>query len=761
VAGDQKKFQAVMAQAEQFSQQKNWAEAGKAYRFALAEFPNNEVAVLGFGKACLFAGQIDMAHKAFQHALKVNPANHEALNYIGDLQERTGQLDAAAETYVRVGNILASRDDLDAAIDYWLRATRLASGLVDAHISLADGLTRQGQIIRAAREWLTLAAIYQRRNDPTRASQQITRAEELLPDDIGVQAARASLQNNSPIQPDRVGETPAEEPALTDFGIEDSDEVSFGEDFGEDPFAAEEPEPTSKPKGGLIELAQQNALSELANAVFEDAANPSTLLIIQAIDLQGKGDFSAAADNCRRALEGGLKRPALYFNLGLLYKELKQFEPAIKLLQQASQTSEYDLSSRFALGEAFFATQKYDQALRYLIDVVKTVDLQTVSGDKAQYLAQYYQQLSAQYLAQNDVSKITVFVTSLKRFFSNSDWEKRVFIARQRMENVAENSTMSLAEYLETSETEVTITALALTSEYLKRNLVMTASEECLMAIQKAPFYLPLHVRLADILLKQEKTDQAITKYLYIAKVYEMRRQPDQVINMYQKILRLAPMDVTVRARLIDLYTSLHNVEQTLDQYLILADSYYQLAQVDRALEKYSEALRLAVSAQNTTTWREEILRRMGDIYNQRFDWARATAAYEELVKLNPNNERAQRELIDLYFKLNKTNAAVSVLDQLLAFYQRQSPPKALEFLKDLTSMHPDEMALRQRLAMVFVQNGLNRQAIAEYDALGEMQMERGLRDQAIQTIQAILNLKPDDPAGYRQLLTQISGGAV
>ena len=55
----------------------------------------------------------------------------------------------------------------------------------------------------------------------------------------------------------------------------------------------------------------------------------------------------------------------------------------------------------------------------------------------------------------------------------------------------------------------------------------------------------------------------------------------------------------------------------------------------------------------------------------------------------------------------------------------------------------------------------MNREAIAEYDALGEMQMENGLRDQAVQTIQAIINLGPDDVEGYQRLLGQISGGAL
>ena len=45
-------------------------------------------------------------------------------------------------------------------------------------------------------------------------------------------------------------------------------------------------------------------------------------------------------------------------------------------------------------------------------------------------------------------------------------------------------------------------------------------------------------------------------------------------------------------------------------------------------------------------------------------------------------------------------------------------------------------------------------------DALGEMQLEKGLRGQAMRTIEAILELQPEDIEGYRRLLTQIGGEA-
>jgi tetratricopeptide (TPR) repeat protein len=110
--------------------------------------------------------------------------------------------------------------------------------------------------------------------------------------------------------------------------------------------------------------------------------------------------------------------------------------------------------------------------------------------------------------------------------------------------------------------------------------------------------------------------------------------------------------------------------------------------------------------------------------------------------------------------KQGQTKNAMGKLDRLLEIYQRQSPVTALEFLKELTERYSDDLMLRQRLAVAYVQNNMPRQAIAEYDALGEMHLERGQREQAVQTIQAIINLGPDDVEGYRRLLAQISGGA-
>jgi tetratricopeptide (TPR) repeat protein len=221
-------------------------------------------------------------------------------------------------------------------------------------------------------------------------------------------------------------------------------------------------------------------------------------------------------------------------------------------------------------------------------------------------------------------------------------------------------------------------------------------------------------------------------------------------------------MDVQVRAKLIDLLISEGEGDAALDQYLILADVYYQLAQVERALEKYKEALRLAPNSDNEVGWKVNILHRIGDIYNQRVDWAQAITAYEAIVALSPHEERAQLSLIDLYYKQGQSNKALPALDTLLHVYQSAgNSEKVLSVLRDAVQARPEEMGLRARLAAAYAHQGMARQAIAEYDALGEMQLEAGLHEEAARTVQTIIRLGPDDVDGYRRLFSQIKGGSL
>lgn len=859
MAGDQTKFQTAMAHAERFAEQGDWEKAGQAYRFALAEFPNNEAAIIGFGAATLHLGSPEQAWRAFQQALKVNPNSTEALSYMGDIQAQMGKPDAAAQTHVRVGSMLASQGNVEAAMEAWLKAIEFAPNTPDAHQNLAQALAHQGESRLAARQFLALAGVYQQQGNSTQAAQAIEAAQNVLPDDPGLETARQALQQGTAIEADMVSETEPEPEPEADFDVltdaepaqddgldfmlpaDDEPDNDVESDFSsmlllpdepeeeesiglssllmpDEPAAEPEPEPEmtadDDPLGGffdgddeassaeeekpaeeewdifgsdetsmvaahgLIQEAQERALAELANIIFEDdQGGPETsvlpdgtqvsrmeinMMVIQAIDLQARNDIEDAVDRYRQVVQANAGRPALYYNLGLLYKNREEHKEAIKLFRMTMPDPDYRLSAMLALGQLYYDTGETDQALRQFAELLKSIDLETIADEQFDDLSDAYDSLADQYLAADETAKTDSFVTAVTQFFAKPDWQQKAEEARQQMDSISEGSVMSLAEYLESPETEVIITALAATNDYVHQEHYLSASEECLRAIQRAPYYLPLHLRLADILIKQDLTDTAIQKYLAVAEVYEIRSQVEQAVGVFKKVLKFAPMDVTVRSKLIDVQLSRRKLEPALDNYINLADSYYQLAQVDKALEKYDEALKLAADSPNENSWKAKILTQTGDIYSQRFDWAKATAYLEEAYKLDPQNERTSRQLVELHYKQGKTSQAIRILDTLLKeYYQTKETGKAISFLKELVAVNPDDMFLRQRLAISYRQGGQRQEAIAEYDTLAEIQFTNGMKDHALQTLQTILKLKPENPEGYQQVIEQIKSGSM
>ncbi|HSR46929.1 MAG TPA: tetratricopeptide repeat protein, partial [Anaerolineales bacterium] len=82
--------------------------------------------------------------------------------------------------------------------------------------------------------------------------------------------------------------------------------------------------------------------------------------------------------------------------------------------------------------------------------------------------------------------------------------------------------------------------------------------------------------------------------------------------------------------------------------------------------------------------------------------------------------------------------------------------PEALAFLEELAREHPGKQALHTRLAEAYRAAGRIADAIAQYDALGEIQLDAGQIGDAILTIRTILSLEPPDLEGYQELLRNL-----
>jgi tetratricopeptide (TPR) repeat protein len=345
----------------------------------------------------------------------------------------------------------------------------------------------------------------------------------------------------------------------------------------------------------------------------------------------------------------------------------------------------------------------------------------------------------------------------LARFLSGKGWLERAQQARKQLDSASEDGQVSsLADMLATPGSDRVVESMRHIEEYMRRKLYATAMEEAFYALQFSPTYLPVHVRMAEILVADNKSEAAALKYKVVAETYRIRGEAGRAARLMQQVLKLNPMDMQARTRLIELLTDQGRLDDALAQFMDLADTYYQLADLDAARERYTEALHLAQRS-NARQWMANILHRIGDIDIQRLAWRDALKAYEQIKTLVPNDDKARIALIDLYFRLANHKQAIAELDLYLKqLISQRALANATKMLEELLNNYPDDQNIVMRLARLYQDQGRKDDAIAHYDHLGDLQLQAGQNEQARETIRTILTLGPEDRTPYEQLLAQL-----
>jgi tetratricopeptide (TPR) repeat protein len=149
----------------------------------------------------------------------------------------------------------------------------------------------------------------------------------------------------------------------------------------------------------------------------------------------------------------------------------------------------------------------------------------------------------------------------------------------------------------------------------------------------------------------------------------------------------------------------------------------------------------------------------MADIDQLRLDIRKAQKTYEEIIQIAPDDERAHRMLVDIHFRQNNAIEAIKKLDILLGMFAKSKQPNRItQLLEELVAIYPNDTGLRSRLAAIYRQLKRKEDAIKQLDALGELQLEAGQHQDAVNTIRQIISLGPDGLDDYKRLLSQLGG---
>lgn len=742
MAGNSELFQQKMEAGYGAAWDQDWPTAIREFSQAVQMNPQDAEAHKQLGLALLNADRLEDALRVYMKAHNLDPNDPVPLEKGADVLERMGRLKEAAQQYITVSDIYIKSDqrDLNKAIRNWERATQLSPGMASIHARLAQAYERVGDKKQALYQYLMVAYNFGRSSDSDKARRAVEHALRIDKRHSQALNMLRALRSDGEL-------TLPDPPEGTELETETE----------HDPLMKERHVGAADPRGPMGE-AMTEALEALAAHVMEtgelDVAGADAL---QGMQLQRQDHMKEAIESYQRA-SAHFRHPALKMNLGALLFLDDQPAEAIKHLSEAITHPSLSAGAMHAMGYSYYKLGEHKKASRYLIQSLQAVDtkLATDQNEINELTNIYGDLLDALDGRTNDTLEAVN-----RRFIgllSGTDWKQRIPDTRRHLEEVmrTEGGDAAFDTFaFGSDELPAKVTQI---DAYIRKGLLVMAMDEAHNAVQIAPHYLPVHVRMAEILMREGRLRQAILKYNIIARTYMAREENDRAASILAEVLEMAPMDISVRTNLIKLLESENRHEAVLDQYIEQARTYNQLGNFDLSRETYQRAERLCAEINAPPEKMVTIKHSLADMAQIRLETRQALKFYEEIIAIIPGDERAYRMLIDLNYSLANQVDAIKYLDQMLGIYARRKQiSKIVQLLEDLVRLYPTDTGLRSRLAAIYKQLGRKREAIEQLDTLGELQLEAGMHNDACQTIKQIIALKPDNIEDYQELLEQLS----
>lgn len=774
--GNEDLFRRSMNQGHSAAWEGRWQEAIEHYSRALEEFPENPPTMNSLALAHFETGNLEQSLELYKRAARLSPEDPLPVEKIALIHKQSGRVDEAVEYSMAAAELYLSLRDADKAINNWTRVIRLQPENIDAHARLALVYEKLGRTPQSITEHIAVASLQQHAGMVDEARKTAEQALALNPKNQEAQQAVAMINAYKALpKPVRQGGVsgPLRLPAAASKQPPSRKKATV--EFEEGPDPIEEAMQTSLQTlaamlfdltpGAPVPERKTSSLRSIARVVsdgllargFDEKAIVRHLS--QAIEMQTQKRPKDSVEEMQAAIEAGLDHPAAHFNVGVLLSNEGRAESAQRSFQRSVKHADFALASRLMLGDYQRSQGRMQEAVVEYLQALRIADSSVVSPSKAEELSAQYEPLIADATQEANEPDVALLCENIRHLLMRPNWRIGVNEARGQLPGARNGAApVPVADILTHANSGRLVDALARISQISRDGYLRAAMEEAFSALQFSPSYLPLHIHIGELLLMNDKSQQAIEKLSTVARVYSARGEGDQARRMYERIVAISPLDVNARTHLIDQLTAQGQMKEAAAQNLELADVYYRLAQLDKARDTYETALRLAQGTETDAAWNAQILHQMADIDLQRLDWRKALRVYEQLRTMSPNDEQARLNLVQLNLRLGQEPKASTELDNYLSFLNSRSRDQdAINFLKSLVDENPSFVLAHRRLAEEYQQDGQREPAIKEWNKVGELLVEKGDREGAKAAVRSILALNPPNAERYQSFLKRLS----
>lgn len=772
--GRENAFQRAMKQGHSAAWDLNWEMAAEFYRRALTESPKDASALSSLGLALFEQQRYGEARTYYAEALAVIPDDPIPLEKLAQIGEQSNDRDQVVKFSLRAAEIYLNRGDMNRAIENLTRVIRHDPESLAAHTRLAYINERLGRKPQAVTEYIAVASLMQHRGEVEKALQAVNRALQILPNSEEARRALELLKQSKPLP----------KPA-TSLGIPGRIKLPV-----EAVRSGEKASPSSYVGYDPIEEARQKSLANLADLVFETSLTDQPEVkpskgrglqaimrgipvsqaikhvdrekilrhLNQAVDLQTRGLEEEAARELDRAIGAGLDSPAASFDIGVIRFREGRLESALRHLYPAAADAEFGLAAHLMIGQALQKMGRVDETAVEYLHALKFADSQIVPAERSDELLQLYDPLIETFSREADTETRQQLSSKLEALLLDRNWKQNLSQARRDMPLDDEDGPpMPLGEVLTDARNRPIYEAIATLHAYARAGYPRSAMEEAFYALQYAPTYVPLHMYMGELLIQQDRLPEAIQKFLVISQTHHARGDTKRAIQTLSRILRVAPMDLKSRKRLIDLLLTQRQIEEAIDQYLEMADVYYRLADLELARKTYGKALQLAQESRRDQELIVRILRQIADIDLQSLDWRSALQHFEQICTIHPGDLSGIENLVELNIRLGQTNRSEAELIKYLSNITKTGAlDQAITFLDRLATENPEQAFVRKYIVEILTNAGRHQEAVNELHSLFDGYVQAGYHQAAAQVIQDLVILDPLNKREYQTVLSQL-----
>jgi tetratricopeptide (TPR) repeat protein len=769
MSGDQETFSKAMNAGHSAAWDQMWDRAAVYYQQALELSPDNPLALSSLGLAYYEMQEWDQSLNCYLRAARVAPNEPVYFDKIARINERLGRLNDAVQAALQAAELYLRSRDAEKATENLTRAISIQPDQLTPRTRLAMIFERMGRKTEAVAEYLAVASLMQERGEVQKTRQVVDYALQIMPENTEAQQAAAMLRSNQPLRKPsrpRGGTGPVRMAEVRQL---------------EPPKESEEKTPDPITEARQIALVQLAALlfdqaegtqaasirgrndTSRAGGLLPDGLAERTQILMhlgQAIDSQTQGAESQAVEELEKAASIGLKHPAALFDLGLLQMG-RDAQKAFRYLQQSVQHPDFALASQLLMGKAYRESGDLKEAANSYLHALRLADMAAVSEQEAEELGQLYDPVFEAQSGQPE-QKLEELCDSIQMQLQRDNWRSYLQDARQQLQpqTSEEEALLPLAEMLlETRSTQV-VEALAKIQRYVADGKINSAMEEAFRVLQYSPTYLPLHARIGDLLMQEGHIQMAVEKYSLVSELHVLRGETSQAIRLLGHVTQMIPMDVGIRSRLIELLTAQGRMDEAVQEQIKLGDIYNQLADLDMARKTYLAAFRSAQQSRNTRALSAATLNKIADIDLQRLDWRQALRVFEQIRTLEPEDITARVRLVDLNYRLGQDTAAVQEADHFISLMESAGKrSSAVTFMLTLLDECPDKLELRKKLADLYLRDGQKQKAVDQLDKIANSLLEVGNKSAAIMMVQSIIALNPPNLFEYQRVLEQLKSG--